>query len=127
MVRRTRRWRTPPPKVLSLPTSERVIECYAIQGKAHHHWPLRGEVSELLLVNAHRETCWVRNTGGYDSAYACAEVPPGGWLVLGWRPCGGSPREWAGEFDRVDPELADLEHLQALNPKPAPGILGWHT
>lgn len=68
MFRRTRRWRAPPPKVLSLPTSERAIECYAIQGKAHHHRPLLGEVSALLLVNAQRETCWVRNAGGYGGS-----------------------------------------------------------
>jgi hypothetical protein len=83
MVRRSTRWRSPPPKVLSLPTSERVIECYAIQGKAHHHWPLGGEVSDLLLVNARRETCWVRNAGGYGSPYECAGAPPGGLAGVG--------------------------------------------
>lgn len=127
MVRRSTRWRSPPPKVLSLPTSARVIECYAIQGKAHHHWPLGGEVSDLLLVNARRETCWVRNAGGYGSPYECAGVPPGAWLVLGWRPCDRLPRERAGEFDRVDPTLADLDRLQALNPKQRPGALGPQT
>lgn len=116
MVRRSTRWRSPPPKVLSLPTSARVMECYAIQGKGHHHRPLLGELSELLLVNACRESCWVRNAGGYRGPYECAEVPPGEWLVLGWRPLDQLPRERAGEFDRVDPELADLHKLQQLNP-----------
>ena len=34
MVRRTR-WRAPPPKVLSLPTSKHTELCYAFEGKAH--------------------------------------------------------------------------------------------
>ena len=127
MVRRSTRWRSPPPKVLSLPTSACVIECYAIQGKGHHHRPLLGEVSELLLVNARRETCWVRNTGGYGSPYECREAPPGEWLVLGWRPCDGAPRERAGDFDRVDPELADLDELRTINPGPSAASLGWQT
>ncbi len=119
MVRRSTRWRSPPPKVLSLPTSARVIECYAIQGKGLHHRPLLGEVSELLLVNARQETCGVRNAGGYSGPYECATAPPGEWLVLGWRPRDRLPRERAGEFDRVDPELADLRKLQYLNPPPS--------
>lgn len=118
MVRRSTRWRSPPPKVLSLPTSACVIECYAIQGKGHHHRPLLGKVSELLLVNAHRETCRVRNAGGYGGPYECAGAPPGTWLVLGWRPCDRMPRERAGAFDSVDPNLADLAKLQSLNPQP---------
>jgi hypothetical protein len=127
MVRRSTRWRSLPPKVLSLPTSVSVIECYAIEGKARHHWALRGEVSELLLVNAERETCWVRNAGGYGSPYECTGAPPGAWLVLGWRPCDRLPRERAGAFDSVDPELADLDGLQVLNPAPAAAPLGWQT
>jgi len=35
MVRRTTRWRIPPAKVLSLPTSQRIEFCYAFEGKAH--------------------------------------------------------------------------------------------
>jgi hypothetical protein len=37
MVRRTTRWRKPPPKVLSLPTSQRTELCYAFEGKADYH------------------------------------------------------------------------------------------
>ena len=51
MGRRTRRWRAPPPKVLSLPTSTHTELCYAFEGKAHHHGPLRGERVELLLID----------------------------------------------------------------------------
>jgi hypothetical protein len=54
MVRRTKRWRAPPPKVLSLPTSKHTELCYAFQGKAHHHGPLRGERTELLLIDQDR-------------------------------------------------------------------------
>ena len=39
MVRRTTRWRIPPIKVLSLPTSQRIEFCYAFEGKAHYHGP----------------------------------------------------------------------------------------
>lgn len=112
--------------MLSLPTSASAIECYAIQGKGHHHRPLLGEVSELLLVNAQRETCWARNAGGYGSPYECWEAPPGEWLVMGWHPCDRLPRERAGEFDRVDPEQADLGQLLVLNPEAKAGLLGWH-
>jgi hypothetical protein len=38
MVRRTTRWRKPPPKLLSLPTSQRTELCYAFEGKAEHHY-----------------------------------------------------------------------------------------
>ena len=37
MVRRTPRWRKPPPKVLLLPTSQRTELCYVFEGKAYHH------------------------------------------------------------------------------------------
>lgn len=37
MVRRTKRWRTPAPKVLSLPTSTHTERCYAFEGNAHDH------------------------------------------------------------------------------------------
>jgi hypothetical protein len=47
MVRRTTRWRKPPPKVLSLSTSQRTELCYAFEGKAYHHSPLSGERVEL--------------------------------------------------------------------------------
>jgi len=115
MVRRPPRWRKPPPKVLSLPMSARVIECYAIEGKAYIFSPLLGETSELLLMNRERETCWVHNRGDYSGEYACDEVPPGEWRVLGWRPLALPTRH--GEHDRVDPELADYDKLQALNPR----------
>jgi len=50
MGRRTTRWRIPPAKVLSLPTSQRIELCYAFEGKAHMFHPLRGERVELLLL-----------------------------------------------------------------------------
>lgn len=118
MVRRSTRGRSPPPKVLLLPTSACVIECYAIQGKGHHHRPLLDEVSELLLVNARQETCWVRNAGSYGGPYrTSAQRRPreNGLCSAGARVI-EQPRELAGDFDRVDPEVADLHKLQRLNP-----------
>ncbi len=59
MIRRTKRWRAPPPKVLSLPTSKHTELCYTFDGKAHHHGPLRGERVELLLIDHERRVRWV--------------------------------------------------------------------
>jgi len=39
MARRTRRWRKPPPKVLSLPASKHTELCHAFARKAHHPDP----------------------------------------------------------------------------------------
>jgi hypothetical protein len=60
MARRTTRWRKPPPKVLSLPMSQRTELCYAFEGKAEHHYPLSGERAELLLIDQERHTRWVK-------------------------------------------------------------------
>jgi hypothetical protein len=69
MVRRTRRWRAPPPNVLSLATSKHTERCYAFEGKAHHHGPLTGERVELLLINRERLVRWV------DSPVRTSRVP----------------------------------------------------
>lgn len=59
MVRRTKRWRQPPPKVLSLSTSKHTELCYAFEGKAYTFHPLRGERAELLLIDQERRVRWV--------------------------------------------------------------------
>jgi hypothetical protein len=115
MVRRTRRWRKPPPKVLSLPTSQRTELCYAFEGKAHHQRPLQGERVELLLIDQERCTRWV-NSPARSSLRLPVDEDVDGWRVLGWRLPSGDLRH--GDYDVVDPELADFDRLPVPNTKP---------
>jgi len=112
MVRRTPRWRKPPPKVLSLPTSQRTELCYAFEGKAYHHGPLSGERVELLLIDQERQTRWVNSPPKFSSRYP-VEEDVDGWHVLGWRLPSGSLRH--GDYDVVDPDLADFDRLPVPN------------
>ena len=114
MSRRTKRWRAPPPKILSLPTSKHTELCYAFEGKAHHHGPLVGECVELLLIDQERRTRWVESPAKYSPLYPVDEDVDG-WRVLGWRLPSGQLRH--GDYDVVDPELADLERLPEPNDK----------
>lgn len=92
MVRRSPHWRKPAPKALS--STERVIACYAIEGKAYIHHPLSGESGgELALINEQREI---------------AVVPPNNELRH-------------GSYDVVDPDLADLSKLPTPNREPPRG------
>jgi len=117
MVRRTR-WRKPPPKVLSLPTSQRTELCYAFEGKAHTWGPLTGERVELLLIDQERHTRWVNSPAKLSPDYLVDEDCDG-WRVLGWRLPSGELRH--GDYDVVDPELADLDRLPVPNRKPVIG------
>ena len=111
MVRRTTRWRAPPPKVLSLPTSKHAELCYAFQGKAHYHGPLSGERVELLLIDQERHTRWVNSpVRSYAVDYPVDEDCDG-WRVLGVP--SGELRH--GDYDIVDPELADFDRLPVPN------------
>ena len=56
MVRRTRRWRAPRPKVLPLPTSEHTELCYAFEGRAYTFCRLRGERVEGSARSFSRST-----------------------------------------------------------------------
>lgn len=112
MVRRTRRWRTPHPKVLSLPTSQRTEHCYAFEGKAHYHGPLSGERVELLLIDQERRTRWVSSPASSSRRYP-VDGHCDGWRILGWRLPDGQLRH--GEYDVVDPDLADVDRLPVPN------------
>jgi hypothetical protein len=112
MARRTKRWRAPPPKVLALPTSKHTELCYAFEGKAHHHGPLRGERVELLLIDQERHVRWVSSPADSSLRYP-VDDDADGWHVLGWRLPGGELRH--GEYDVVDPELADVDRLPRPN------------
>jgi hypothetical protein len=91
MVRRTTRWRIPPIKVLSLPTSQRIEFCYAFEGKAHYHGPLIGEAAELLLIDRERRTWWVSSPALYSPRYPVDADVDEGERVLGWRMPNGGP------------------------------------
>jgi hypothetical protein len=112
MVRRTKRWRAPPPKVLSLPTSKHTELCYAFEGKAHTWRPLTGERVELLLIDQERHTRWVISPARYSPDYPVDEDVDG-WRVLGWRLPSGDLRH--GDYDVVDPDLADFDRLPVPN------------
>jgi hypothetical protein len=113
MVRRTPRWRKPPPKVLSLPTSQRTELCYAFEGKAdNYHGPLSGECTELLPVDQERHTRWVNSPPKFSPRYP-VEEDVDGWRVLGWRLPSGDLRH--GDYDVVDADLADFDRLPVPN------------
>jgi hypothetical protein len=112
MARRTRRWRSPPPKVLSTPTSKHTELCYVFEGKAHHHGPLRGERVELLLIDQERHVRWVDSPAHLSPIYP-VEEDVDGWRVLGWRLPSGELRH--DDYDVVDPELADFDRLPRPN------------
>ncbi len=113
MARRSPRWRKPPPKVLSLPTSARVVECYAVEGAAYVHRPLFGEPAIILLIDSAGTVLEVRSRTEYGELWPTEPLPEGDWRVLGWRLPGDTLRH--GPHDRVDPELADLAALPVPN------------
>ena len=115
MVRRTKRWRAPPPKVLSLPKSKHTELCYAFEGKAHTFGPLSGERVELLLIDQERLTRWVTSPADSSSRYP-VDDDADGRRVLGWRLPSGQLRH--GDYDVVDPELADFDRLPVPNTEP---------
>jgi hypothetical protein len=112
MTRRTARWRAPPPKTLSLPTSQHIVECYACKGKAYIFGPLQGEISQLVLINAAGAIAYVRNK--LWDPWDAEDRPEGEWRVLGWRSL-STPRH--GDYDRVDPSMADFGKLQPPRPR----------
>jgi hypothetical protein len=104
----------PPPKGLSLPTSKHTELCYAFEGKAHTWRPLTAERVELLLIDQERHRRWVISPARLSPDYPVDENVDG-WRVLGWRLPSGQLRH--GEYDVVDPELADFERLPLPNSK----------
>lgn len=113
MVRRSTRWRTPPPKILSTPDSKRVVRCYACQGKAYIFHPLAGEPASIILVNSEREVRIVKSASTFLVAWGCEIDVLGEWRVLGWIPPGGELRH--GELEDVDPDVADWDQLPLPN------------
>ena len=58
MLRRTRRWRAPPPKVLSLPTSKHTELCYAFEGNAYagDSVSMRGRTNSAIAYRSESHT-----------------------------------------------------------------------
>jgi hypothetical protein len=96
---------------LAVPSSRTVATCYAAHGKGRHHCAWVGARIELVLVNAARAMRVVDGLQIGSWRAASAAVATGdGWRILGWRMANGL--ELFGEYDRVDPELADFARLQ---------------
>jgi hypothetical protein len=101
---------------LALLSSVRVERLYAKHGKAYVHSPPEGVAIELVLINSQRETRVVVGWCERRHGLRTDQVPEGGaWRILGWRMCDQSLP--FGEYDLVDPELAQFEFLDGLNPK----------
>jgi hypothetical protein len=101
---------------LSVPGSRHVKRCYGKHGKGFGGCPPRRSNLELVLVNAER-TLWT--VDGYfpePHKYVTDAVGLGGdgWKILGWRMADGSMP--LGEYDAVDPELAQFDYLPVPNP-----------
>lgn len=108
MARRSPRSRKPLRKVLSTSESKHVELCYALEGKAYTHLPKHGWSIEFLLIDSERRTRWVKMSSDVSRLYPVDE-DCAGWRILGWRLVDGQPLH--GDYDVVDPELADLTKL----------------
>ncbi len=106
-------------KPLALQSSKRIERCCAKHGKAFAHSPPQGVPIELLLINARREVRMV--TGRCEETHTLmTDGVPGDrdkWKILGWRMADGFTP--LGEYDAVDPDLAQFEFLSEPNPRPA--------
>jgi len=103
-------------KPLALPTSERIVHCYAKHGKAFANSPAEHAPIELVLINSRRDVRVVAGHCEHTHALMTDEVPRDGdkWKILGWRMVDGSMP--LGEYDVVDPEIAQFEFLSGPNP-----------
>jgi hypothetical protein len=99
---------------LSLPGSRYIEHCYAAPGKGYDGTPPSNSAIELVLVNAQREL-W-RVEGRYPEPHKYltdATTHDSGWRILGWRMADGSVP--FGDYDAVDPDLAQFDYLPAPN------------
>lgn len=108
---------------LSVPGSRYVEHCYGSHGKGYGGSPPRNSVIELILLNAQRQLWRVEGYFPEPHKYVTDAVGLGGdgWKLLGWRMADGSMP--LGEYDALDPELAQLDHLPVPNALEPP----WHS
>jgi hypothetical protein len=113
----TRRFKSPTMKFgvpLSVPGSRYVERCYGKHGKGYAHTPPRNSGIELVLINESRQLWTVPGHYGDSHQYLTdATRHDSGWRILGWRMADGSKP--LGEYDEVDPELAQMDYLPAPN------------
>lgn len=100
---------------LSVPGSRYVERCYAAHGKGFAGSPPRASELELILVNAQRQLWRVEGFFPEPHRYVTDAVGLGGegWRILGWRLADGSMP--LGDYDAVDPELAQFDYLPVPN------------
>jgi hypothetical protein len=99
---------------LSVSGSRYVEHCYGMHGKGYDKHPPRDAAIELILVNATRQLWRVDGHFPEPHKYRMDQTGCGsGWRILGWRMADGSMP--LGEYDEVDPDLAQLEYLPAPN------------
>ena len=100
---------------LAVPGSRRVERCYAIHGKGRARPPLRSARIELVLVDEARDVWNVlgfhADAGRFTRDAVDRET---GWRILGWRMADGTRP--LGDYDAVDPELAQLDRLPSPDP-----------
>ncbi len=100
---------------LSVPGSRHVERCYGKHGKGYAHTPPRHSDLELVLMNENRQLWYT--PGRFEDGHAYltdAVTNDSGWRILGWRMADGSMP--LGDYDEVDPELAQIDYLPAPNP-----------
>lgn len=99
-------------KPLSLPTSKRVEACYSVHGKGFAKEPPVGAALDMLVVDPRSlVTRWVPGMYAGLHTWRCPGLADDStWLFLGWRVLDGSMP--LGEYDRVDPEIAQLKYLR---------------
>lgn len=104
---------------LSVPGSRYVEHCYGKHGKGYGGVPLHDSAIELILINAQRQLWTVEGYFPEPHAYLTDAVGTGGdgWKILGWRMADGSMP--LGDYDAVDPELAQFDYLPVPNSVPA--------
>lgn len=100
---------------LSVPGSRYVEECYGMHGAAAVKSPALGAALDLVLINRQRQLWTASGTHTRSHAYMTDAVGhDDGWRILGWRMADGSMP--LGDYDAVDPELAQFDFLPLPNP-----------
>ena len=119
----SRRFKSPTMKFgvpLSVPGSRYVEPCYGKHGKGYGHTPPRNSEIVLILINAQRQLWRVDGFFPEPHKYVTDAVGLGGdgWKILGWRMADGTMP--LGEYDAVDPDLAQFDYLPVPNSVPLP-------
>jgi hypothetical protein len=120
---------------LSVAGSRHVERCYGFHGAAYAHPAPDGTEIDLVLINSLLQLWTAPGTRTAAGGYRTDAVEQNdGWRMLGWRMADGSMP--LGEYDAVDPELAQFEYLPIPNsdgscsdasPRPSTGRPMYHV